>query len=348
MKILFITNMYPSQQKAYAGIFVKNQFEQLNKIIDDKDTLDIFYMKRVFTSKIGSVLKYLFAFIRFIPFLFRRYDIIHVHYFYPLILLAWLNKKIYKSTKIVVTFLGRDINSQIDDSNQKFFRKIARKIDFSIPVGLTLAEQIKKKLDLRKMKVLPCGVKESVFYKETDIEKKYDFIMVGSFIHRKGIDTIIEAIKLMPENSNIKFCFCGSGNYLSELEKLQKNHDVTIKQNQTQDQLRYLLNSSRYFLLMSRAEGFATATTEAFFCGVPVLTSDINNFKEQVEEGVNGFLSPLGNAEILKENFLKLSLIKDDRYKELSNGALNSFKDASLNYVCREIYNIYKSLSFNI
>lgn len=345
MKILFITNMYPSKQKAYAGIFVKNQFEELKDIIDDEDTLDIFYMKRAFTSKVGSALKYIFAFIRFIPFLFKRFDIIHVHYFYPLILLAWLNKKIHKETKIVVTFLGRDINSQIDESNQQFFRKIAEDIDFSIPVGITLAQEISKKLELEKIKVLPCGVKESVFYKENDVKKTYDFIMVGSFIHRKGIDTVIEAIKSLPENSNIKFCFCGSGNYLSELEKLQKNHDVTIKQNQTQDQLRYLLNSSRYFLLMSRAEGFATATTEAFFCGVPVLTSDINNFKEQVEEGFNGFLSPLGNVEILKENFLKLSSIKDDRYKELSDGALNSFKDASLNYVCREIYNIYKSLS---
>jgi len=345
MKILFITNMYPSKQKAYAGIFVKNQFEELNEIIDDKDTLDIFYMKRAFTSKAGSALKYFLAFLRFTPFLFRRFDIIHVHYFYPLILLGWMYKKIHKETKIVVTFLGRDINSQINESNQIFFRKIARDIDFSIPVGITLAEEIKKKLELEKMRVLPCGVKESVFYKENDINKTYDFIMVGSFIYRKGIDTVIEAIKSLPKNSNIKFCFCGSGNYLNELEELQENYDVTVKQNQTQDQLRYLLNASRYFLLMSRAEGFATATTEAFFCGVPVLTSDIKNFKEQVEVDVNGFISPLGDPEILKENLLKLNLLKGDRYKELSYGASNSFKDASLNHVCKNIYEIYRSLS---
>lgn len=95
MKILFVTNMYPSKQKSYAGIFVKNQFEQLQQIVEEQDRLEIFYMKRVFTSKIGSAIKYIVAFFRFIPYLFKKFDIVHVHYFYPLILLAWLHKKIH-------------------------------------------------------------------------------------------------------------------------------------------------------------------------------------------------------------------------------------------------------------
>jgi glycosyltransferase involved in cell wall biosynthesis len=337
--------MYPSKQKSYAGIFIKNQFEELQNIISNDDSLEIFYMKRAFTSKIGSLLKYSFAFVRFMPNLFKRFDIIHVHYFYPLILLAWLNKKLHKKTKIVVTFLGRDINSQVNKRNQFFFRKIANEVDFSIPVGVTLSSQIKKKLDLDEMKIIPCGVNDRIFYKEESVLKVYDFIMVGSFIHRKGIDTVIKAIKLLPKNTDIKFCFCGSGNYLVELENLQKDYNITIKQNQTQNQLRELLNASRFFLLMSRAEGFATATTEAFFCGVPVLTSDIDNFKEQVEEGVNGYTSQLGNEKLLKENFLKLKSLSAKKYNQLADGANTSFTSASLHKVCLQIYEIYKNLN---
>lgn len=342
MKILFISNMYPSKEKTYAGIFVKNQFEELKTIIDKNDSLEIFYMKRAFTSKTGSVVKYLLAFFRFIPLIFKRYDIIHVHYFYPLILLAWMNKKLHRGTKIVVTFLGRDINTQVHESNQSFYSKIANEIDYSIPVGITMAELVKKKLNLTRIKVLPCGVNSNVFYKEENTTKKFDFIFVGSFIYRKGIDTIIEAIRSMPKDVDLNFCFCGSGNFLEELELLQKEYNITIKQNQTQDQLRHLLNESKFFLLMSRAEGFATATTEAFFCGVPVLTSDIDNFKEQVTEGINGYISPLGDAEKLRENLIKLSAINGDTYNKLVTGALGSFKDASLNNVCKEIYSIYK------
>ena len=344
MKILFITNMWPSKQKSYAGIFVKNQYEELQRIKYKKDRLDIFYMKRKLTSKAGSLLKYALTFIRFIPLAFKKYDIIHVHYFYPLILLAYFKKKIHKDTKIVVTFLGRDINTQVNNSNQVFFKKIAKAIDFSIPVGKTLSQQVEKKLELSKIKILPCGVNENVFYKENEIEKKYDFTMVGSFIHRKGIDTVIEAIQLLPKNTNIKFCFCGSGNYLNKLKELQNDYDVTIKLNQSQDELRRILNSSRFFLLMSRAEGFATVITEAFFCGIPVITSDIKNFREQVREGINGYTLPLNNATILHDKFIELSKIDEDKYQKLEKGASESFRNASLQNVCANIYSIYKDL----
>jgi glycosyltransferase involved in cell wall biosynthesis len=96
---------------------------------------------------------------------------------------------------------------------------------------------------------------------------------------------------------------------------------------------------------MSRAEGFATATTEAFFCGVPVLTSDIDNFKEQVEEGVNGYTSQLGNEKLLKENFLKLKSLSAKKYNQLADGANTSFTSASLHKVCLQIYEIYKNLN---
>ncbi|WP_197062556.1 glycosyltransferase family 4 protein [Muricauda sp. MAR_2010_75] len=336
--------MYPSKEKAYAGIFVKNQFEELQKQIGPADKLDIFYMKRSFTSSVGSVFKYVGAFFRFIPYFFKRYDVVHVHYFFPLILLAWVKKKLNPNTKIVVTFLGRDINSQVNEKNKAFFQRIAKSVDYSIPVGKTMADQVQKKLNLNKIKILPCGVDSTIFYHEKETQKVYDFISVGSFIHRKGIDTVIEAIKKLPKGSNIKFCFCGSGEYKNQLVKLQNDYNITIKENQTQPMLRTLLNQSRFFLLMSRAEGFATATTEAFFCHVPVLTSDIDNFKEQVTVGKNGYMVPLEDAETLVKKFNELHDLGQEEYGKLQVGASESFRDASLSNVCSEILKIYHEL----
>ena len=344
MKILKVSNMYPSKQKAYAGIFVKNQYEELQKQIQEDDQLEIFYMKRAFTGKVGSLLKYASAFIRFTPYLFKKHDVVHVHYFYPLVLLAWFKKKIWPKTKIVVTFLGRDINSQVNESNQDFYRKISKSVDYSIPVGVTMAQQVEKKLGLNRVSVLACGVDENIFYPEKETPKEFDYVFVGSFIHRKGIDTIIEAIKKLDPADGISFCFCGSGEYLSQLEELAKDYAITIKQNQTQSQIRGLLNKGKFFLLMSRAEGFATATTEAFFCGVPVLLSDIPNFIEQVEEGKNGYNVPLGNADALKTKLEELHQLPDDTYQAMSEAAVKSFRNASLQVVCSEIYKIYEEL----
>jgi glycosyltransferase involved in cell wall biosynthesis len=108
--------------------------------------------------------------------------------------------------------------------------------------------------------------------------------------------------------------------------------------------LRTLLNQSRFFLLMSRAEGFATATTEAFFCHVPVLTSDIDNFKEQVTVGKNGYMVPLEDAETLVKKFNELHDLGQEEYGKLQVGASESFRDASLSNVCSEILKIYHEL----
>ena len=251
MKILLISNMYPSNSKPYAGIFVKNQFEELKNSLEAEDSIEIFYMKRQFTSSLGSFWKYFKAFVSFFRYLFKRYDIIHLHFFYPLIYLVWIYKKIRPKTKIVVTFHGSDITTSVHDKNKKHLRKIAKDVDFTIPVGSTIAKVVEEKLRLKTGRILPVGVNKNVFYFEENQPKIYDFISIGSFIHLKGIDIVIKAIKALP-NDDISFCFCGSGEYLQELQQLHKDHKITIKQNQTQEQLKVLLNQSKYFLLMSR------------------------------------------------------------------------------------------------
>lgn len=344
MKTLIITNMYPSKEKAYAGIFVKNQYEELKKIFGKEDSIDIFFMKRQFTTKWGSVLKYLKAFVNFIPFLFKTYDIVHLHFFHPLIYLVWVYKKTHPNCKVVVTFHGIDITQKIHNGNKKQFQKIAKIVDYTIPVGKTLADMVQEKLNLKVGKILPVGVNNNIFYKESGIAKKYDFIFIGSFIKRKGIDIVIRTIKTFSKSKAITFCFCGSGQYEQELSALKKEHKITIKKNQSQDELRQLLNQSRFLLLMSRDEGFPTATIEAMYCGIPVITSDISQFKEQVKEGTNGFLVSAENSNELTTRLEKLMDIDENEYSALSNNALTSFKELSLQNVCKQIYDIYKDL----
>lgn len=336
--------MYPSKQKAYAGIFVKNQFDELKTMLNQNDILDIYFMRRQFTSRWGSLVKYLKAFVSFIPYFFKKYDIVHLHFFHPLIYLVWSYKKLHPKTKVVVTFHGIDITQKVNKKNQRHFQSIAKVIDHTIPVGKTLALLVQEKLKLKIGSTLPVGVNNNVFYVESNVDKIYDFIFIGSFIHRKGIDTVLDAIKEL-NNQNASFCFCGSGEYLKDLIELQKDYNITIKQNQTQHQLRRLLNQSRFFLIMSRNEGFPTATIEAMYCGVPVITSDIPQFKEQVQDCYNGYLISLDDYMGLANKMQSLLLIQNNEYLELSNGASNSFKELSLKNVCKELISIYRNLN---
>jgi len=344
MRILLITNMYPSKAKPYAGIFVRNQFEELCRISREGEQVMIYFMRRQFTSRAGSVLKYLKAFVRFIPHMFQKYDVVHLHFFYPLIYLVWVYKMIHPGAKVVVTFHGEDITRHVTDSNQGRLRKISRIVDFTIPVGTTLANMVEKKLGLPRGKVLPVGVNNRVFYNEPGIAKTYDFIWIGSFIYRKGLDVLIQSIRELL-NNDCSFCFCGSGELLPDLQELQRTHAITIRQNQTQEELRGLLNASRYFVLMSRNEGFPTATIEAMYCGLPVLTSDIPQFREQVTNGVNGYTSPMDDITALKNALLKLKNLPEKEYQLLQEGALKSFKELSLQQVCQTIMETYRKLA---
>ena len=344
MRVLLISNMYPSKEKPYAGIFVKNQFEEIGSQMSENEQIEIFYMPRKFTGKLGSVLKYIRAFFLFLPFVFKKYDIVHLHFFYPLIYLLWFYKKIHPGAKTVVTFHGKDITVAVTESNKGQLRRLAKSIDFSIPVGQTLAALVQEKLQLETGRILPVGVDNRIFKPEPDKDKIYDFISIGSFIHRKGIDLLIEAIRVL-DRKDIRFCFCGSGEYISGLRDLEKTYPITIKQNLTQPEISGLLNESRYFVLMSRNEGFPTATIEAMYCGLPVLTSDIPQFLEQVESGVNGYTTPLGDIKALAGRLEGLKDLPGQEYRTLSEGASESFKELSLQNVCKQLLDIYRNLN---
>ena len=173
-------------------------------------------------------------------------------------------------------------------------------------------------------------------------EKKFDFIFVGSFIKIKGVDVLYRAIENSP--MSIKFCVVGKGQPYEDMfnSLIAKGYNITLKIDQSHDQLRVLYNQSRFLFLPSRSEGFPTVTLEAMYCGTPVLTSDIPQFKEQVVDGQNGFTVNIENESILPDFLQDKLRISNEDYLKLQNESLNSFKDLSLTKVCNQLLKIYR------
>jgi glycosyltransferase involved in cell wall biosynthesis len=342
MKVLLVTSMYPSAEKKYSGIFVKNQFELIGRMMETGETIEIFFMRRRITSTLGSITKHIRAFFRFLPYMFRSYDVIHLHSFFPLIFSVWLYKVFHPKSKMIVTFHGMDINLQVNNSNKGFLKLFARKIDFTIPVGQEVANNVTKKLGLPVGKVLPVGVSRQMFFQEAGVSKDYDFIFVGSFFEVKGIDLLYNAIKNL--DRNIKFCVVGHGEKYEELfsQLIKDNYNIELKVDLSQNDLRSHYNRSKFLVLPSRSEGFATVIVESMFCGTPVVTSDIPQFKEQVIENVNGFCFPLNEPEKLEALLGNLRDISPSEYKRLSDNALSAFPNLSLDKVCEELLTIYR------
>jgi L-malate glycosyltransferase len=344
MRILIISNMYPSKQKPYSGIFVKNQYEALRNMFGE-ESVEIKYMKRTFTKGFRSVLKYIRFILYLLPSYFKRYDIIHFHYFYlSIVFLPY--KIIYPKSKFIVTFHGQDIiRLRTSKMLLSFFRFLAKKIDDFIPVGQEVKNIMEQKLNVKGNYILPVGVDNTVFFDNPNVETKYDFIYVGSFYNVKGIDIIIKTIQLLKNNGqNISFCFVGSGEYYNELFKLKEDgFNVDILGAKTHKELADLYNSSRFLLTHSRSEGFPTSTLEAMYCGIPVLASDIPQFSEQITHNENGWLVELGNINDLSDKILELNNLSEDSYLLYSEFAKESNKKYTLENVIKKLINIYKN-----
>ena len=57
------------------------------------------------------------------------------------------------------------------------------------------------------------------------------------------------------------------------------------------------------YISPSHIDGSSVSLMEALACGLPALVSDIPANREWVSEGVNGWLFPDGNADILADRF---------------------------------------------
>lgn len=343
MKILLITSMYPSAQKKYSGIFVKNQFEYLQKLLHKDEQIDIFFIRRKITGTLGSISKHIVSFFRFVPYFFKKYEVVHLHSFFPLIVSAWAYKVLHPKTKLVVTFHGMDVNLQVNKKNEKFLRFFAKKINVTIPVGKEVAKNVSEKLHLPIGKILPVGVNPDVFYHQPHIAKIYDYLFVGSFFEVKGIDMLYNSIKNLAKD--IRFCIVGNGEEYKILFKqlIAEGYSIELIEDLSHDDLRSVYNQSKFLVLPSRSEGFATVIVEAMYCGTPVVTSNIPQFREQVVENENGYTFPVNKPEKLTELLGNLMEISPSQYQALATHAKASFKKISLDAVCNELLEIYRS-----
>jgi hypothetical protein len=142
LKILVVTNMYPTIDKVNWGTFVWHQVKYLEQL---GNTVDVYYINGK-----KSKINYLKAFFSvFLKTLTTRYDIIHAHHG-----LAGFVSLLRFRTPLVITFHGSDA---LLGKIQPLLSRIAAKFsDASIVVSEKIAAVIPGY-------IIPCGVDTTVF-----------------------------------------------------------------------------------------------------------------------------------------------------------------------------------------
>lgn len=124
---------------------------------------------------------------------------------------------------------------------------------------------------------------------------------VGRLIEEKGVDVLLEAIRLL-KGKSIQFVIAGEGPLRGRIEEFLKTPAGSRGRmmGQTGD-VRGVLSAADIFVMPSRCEGFGLAAAEAMAAGLPVIASRIPSLQEIINDDNCGLLIDPENADQFAE-----------------------------------------------
>ena len=161
----------------------------------------------------------------------------------------------------------------------------------------------------KKTKVVYNGIDTSVYRKRTE-EHRGKFIVASHLRKSKGIQDLIEAVKILPEEirDKIQITVFGEGPMEKDLKELVAVYGL---QEQfifkgSSPHLPELFRNYSYMLQPTYMECFSLSILESLAANVPVITTPVGGNPEIISHGKNGFIFRTGNIEELSELLQKV------------------------------------------
>ena len=173
---------------------------------------------------------------------------------------------------------------------------------------------------------------DKVEWKET--EKKDYVLYFGRFSEEKGIGTLIEVCKELPD---VQFIFAGTGPLADKIDGIPNIKNVGFQKGEA---LEKLIREARFSIYPSEwYENCPFSVMESQMYGTPVLGANIGGIPELIEVGVTGELFESANKEDLKN---KVQAMWEDKEKTdtYSQNCKNISFDTIEEY-CEKLMEIY-------
>jgi glycosyltransferase involved in cell wall biosynthesis len=344
MKILLLTNMYPSEQAPNYGVFVQRT-EKILKGAGHKIILVELNKKFSSLHKLMGYFLYVLRF--FIKTQLSKPDVIYVHYASQNAKLILLMKKWKPLIPIILNTHGTDIlpQSKAQEKYQPDVQKMMKEINHVIVPSTYYQQIVKEKYNFQgPITIFPSGGVNTEFFKANremgkDFKDKLSIQsekIVISYISRidphKGWDTLLESASILKlENpyifSRVHFIVAGSGSQDQQLDaKIIEFGLLEIMTRQsmlTQSEMKKAFNASDIFCFPSAQESLGLVGLEAMATGLPLLASDIPGTKDYVNDQ-NAIVFEPNNARDLAKAIETYVYLSSDEKNALSQNARNT------------------------
>lgn len=163
-------------------------------------------------------------------------------------------------------------------------------------------------------------------------------ISISRFVEKKGIDTIIDAAKLL-ENENLDFYIYGFGDlkrdYINKINELNL-HNVHIKGslNGFNEVKNVFENSDLLVSPCKRAkngdmDGIPTIIFEAMAYGVPIITTNVSAIPEVIINNKNGFIIEPNSPELLALKIKEVMRLSPNKLFKIRQNAKQDVQNIS-------------------
>lgn len=315
MKILHITNNYPTPNHPIFGIFVK---EQIDSLTDQGLDNEVFFIN----GREKGMFEYLKSIFRLKEFLkSKKIDVVHCHHALSGLcfifsgksnkyksIISYQNDPLNEQGNFLYTFIKKQFdaiilknNSFIVDNSTIFYQPNGVNTNFFQPIS---KEECKCKLNLQSDKRYILFV-SSNFKRE---QKRYDrFQKVLTILKNKYKLSDIEELTLInTERSLVPLYF----------------------------------NAASLHLLTSDFEGSPNSVKEAMSCNTSVVSTDVGNVRELLSDVKGSYVTSKNDPYILAELVYKSLNYKED----VNSREIIVQKKLDINSVANNILSIYKKI----
>lgn len=174
------------------------------------------------------------------------------------------------------------------------------------------------------------------------LKEKKIVLAVGQFIHRKGFDVLLKAAMRLSKEIGIYFV---GGEATEEYLNIQKKfelNNVHFVGFQKKEILKEYYQAADLFVLPTREDIWGLVINEAMAHGLPIITTlNCVSGLDLVEDGVNGYLVPVDDDEILACR-IKEILDDDNTAVVMGNNSLKKIRDYTIEEMAVTHMNIFE------